>query len=151
MSTNDTIIALANGAGVPIERSSKMEEIDEGTDPEPYHNAHLAQLVVRDGKGATKFVEVSVETRTASLRLISTSAPVKTAIYAEDVNWGRILSSTGSETLGTALDPSSVSISFIPSSPTNSTSTNPSYLHVLTDDEHPGVDEAQASEILGQD
>jgi glutamate N-acetyltransferase / amino-acid N-acetyltransferase len=65
MSTNDTIIVLANGAAAGGE-----PEIDESTDPEAFEvfkqeltsfAAELAQLVVRDGEGATKFVTVSVE------------------------------------------------------------------------------------------
>jgi len=63
MSTNDTVIALANGA-------SGIKEISEQTTPEEYVKfrdeltsfaAELAQLVVRDGEGAEKFVKVTVE------------------------------------------------------------------------------------------
>ncbi|KAI6041645.1 hypothetical protein EDC04DRAFT_1225362 [Pisolithus marmoratus] len=66
MFTNDMTIALANGA-------CKVEEIDEGTDPDGYHiyrifrdvlttfSIDLPKLVVKDGEGATRFVEVSVE------------------------------------------------------------------------------------------
>jgi len=70
MSTNDTIIALANGAGAGVERSTTIEDIDEETDPDAYcvfrdeltdFAIDLAKLVVRDGEGATKFVEVCVE------------------------------------------------------------------------------------------
>jgi glutamate N-acetyltransferase/amino-acid N-acetyltransferase len=66
MSTNDTIIAFANGA------SGMKAEIEEETHPEAYATfrneltsfaIELAQLVVRDGEGATKFVTVSVEVR----------------------------------------------------------------------------------------
>lgn len=65
MSTNDTIVVLANGAA-----AEGQPEIDESTDREAYEifkqelttfAADLAQLVVRDGEGATKFVTVSVE------------------------------------------------------------------------------------------
>ena len=65
MSTNDTIIVLANGAA-----ADGQPEIDESTDQEGYEifrqeltafAADLAKLVVRDGEGATKFVTVSVE------------------------------------------------------------------------------------------
>ena len=68
MSTNDTIIVMANGAA--LDSGSKTEEIDEHTDPEAYKvfrdeltafAIDLAQLVVRDGEGATKFVTVNVE------------------------------------------------------------------------------------------
>jgi glutamate N-acetyltransferase/amino-acid N-acetyltransferase len=67
MSTNDTILCLANGAGAG-ERQAK--EITEKGDPEAYETfkreltafaEELAQLVVRDGEGATKFVTVRVE------------------------------------------------------------------------------------------
>jgi glutamate N-acetyltransferase/amino-acid N-acetyltransferase len=92
MSTNDTVLALANGAaGGP--------EIDARADPAGYaafrdaltgFAAELAQLVVRDGEGATKFVTVSVRGaatyadahKVAST--VSTSALVKTALYGED-------------------------------------------------------------------
>lgn len=66
MSTNDSIYLLANGAGA----ADSMDEIDEETHPEEYRtfrdeltsfSIDLAKLVVRDGEGATKFVEVSVE------------------------------------------------------------------------------------------
>jgi len=63
MSTNDTIIVLANGAA-----AGETGEIDENDplfpafrDELTHFAAELAQLVVRDGEGATKFVTVSVE------------------------------------------------------------------------------------------
>jgi glutamate N-acetyltransferase/amino-acid N-acetyltransferase len=69
MSTNDTIIVLANGAGHDA-NASNSTEIDESTDPQAYitfrdhltaFSTDLAKLVVRDGEGATKFVGVCVE------------------------------------------------------------------------------------------
>jgi glutamate N-acetyltransferase/amino-acid N-acetyltransferase len=68
MSTNDTVLLLANGAAHGTEETPV--EIDEDTDPEAYLAfrdaltniaAELAQLVVRDGEGATKFVTVTVK------------------------------------------------------------------------------------------
>ena len=96
MSTNDTVLALANGA------AASAEEIDEERDNvayEAFRNeltsfaVDLAQLVVRDGEGATKFVTISVEGaptyedahKVASR--ISTSALVKTALYGEDAKY----------------------------------------------------------------
>lgn len=73
MSTNDTIVVLANGAATD---GSSAQEIDEQRDPEAYATfrdaltsfaAELAQLVVRDGEGATKFVTVSVEVCVSNL------------------------------------------------------------------------------------
>lgn len=67
MSTNDTVLLLANGAG--IDDASAKTEIDDIQTPEAYLEfrdaltdfaAELAQLVVRDGEGATKFVTVNV-------------------------------------------------------------------------------------------
>lgn len=91
MSTNDTVIVLANGA-------SGMQEIDDTTSPEfkkfrdelTSFAADLAQLVVRDGEGATKFVAVNVrgaltyEDAHQVASKVSTSALVKTALYGED-------------------------------------------------------------------
>jgi len=66
MSTNDTVIVLANGAAAPAD----AQEIDEETDKEGYDvfkkeltefAIDLAKLVVRDGEGATKFVTVAVK------------------------------------------------------------------------------------------
>ncbi|KAL4062329.1 arginine biosynthesis bifunctional protein ARG7 [Scleroderma citrinum] len=162
MSTNDTIIALANGAGAAAEQNNTIEEIDEEADPDAYRvfrdeltdfAIDLAKLVVRDGEGATKFVEVCVENaasytdahRVAST--ISTSALVKTALYGEDANWGRILSSTGSTPLSTPLNPSRVSVSFVPPA----SSANPSPLPLLVHGEPAGANEERASEILGGD
>jgi glutamate N-acetyltransferase/amino-acid N-acetyltransferase len=61
----------------------------------------LAQLVVRDGEGATKFVEVTVEGAVddASAKRVALSignSPlVKTAIAGEDANWGRVVMAVG--------------------------------------------------------
>lgn len=97
MSTNDTIVALANGAGAVA-----APEIDEETDGEAYaafrdeltaFAQDLAQLVVRDGEGATKFVMMTVkgapsyENAHAIASKISTSALVKTALYGEDAKY----------------------------------------------------------------
>ena len=60
----------------------------------------LARSIVRDGEGATKFVEISVESasETDSLAVANTVAQsplVKTALFAGDPNWGRILAAVG--------------------------------------------------------
>lgn len=75
MSTNDTIIVLANGAAAPA-IDGRIQEIDEETNPDAYEvfkkeltdfATDLAQLVVRDGEGATKFVAVNVRVRDVGL------------------------------------------------------------------------------------
>ena len=61
----------------------------------------LAQAIVRDGEGATKFVTIRVENARSEAECaeiantISTSPLVKTALYASDPNWGRILAAVG--------------------------------------------------------
>ncbi|KAI0060661.1 arginine biosynthesis bifunctional protein ArgJ beta chain [Artomyces pyxidatus] len=152
MSTNDTIVAFANGAGA----EDVLEEIDEGKDDgmfEAFRDEltrfmqELAQLVVRDGEGATKFVTISVDGAASYADAhkvaskISTSALVKTALYGEDANWGRVLAATGSAELSTPLDPTRVSVSFIPTDGSK-------HLDLLVNGEPEIVDEARASEIL---
>ncbi|KAJ6621311.1 hypothetical protein B0H10DRAFT_2163134 [Mycena sp. CBHHK59/15] len=154
MSTNDTILVLANGAAASTD--GKVAEIDEETDKEGYEifktvltefAVQLAQLVVRDGEGATKFVTINVKgapTYQDAHRIasrVSTSALVKTALYGEDANWGRILAATGSVPVP-ALDPSKVSVTFLPSD-------NSSPLPVLVNGEPETVDEERAKQILG--
>ncbi len=100
MSTNDTVIVMANGAsGV---------EIREGS-PEAEHfkmaltmvAQHLARAIAMDGEGATKFVSVEVRgaatSRDAELcaRTIANSLLCKTAWFGCDPNWGRVLAAAG--------------------------------------------------------
>ncbi|KZT43205.1 arginine biosynthesis protein ArgJ [Sistotremastrum suecicum HHB10207 ss-3] len=156
MSTNDTIIVIANGA------SGMTEPIEDGTpafskfqDELTDFCAEIAKLIVRDGEGARKFVTVSVEgastyedaSKVAST--ISTSMLVKTALYGEDANWGRILASAGSvsDSLSKPLDPSRVSVSFIPAATLSDTTP----LKLLTRGEPETVDEERAKVILSEE
>lgn len=102
MSTNDTIIALANGAATPDlpEITEDSAEFVVFRDELSKFAAELAQLVVRDGEGATKFVTVTVrnapsfQVANTVARSVAESSLVKTAMYGEDANWGRILCAT---------------------------------------------------------
>ncbi|KAI0925062.1 hypothetical protein AcW2_005757 [Taiwanofungus camphoratus] len=158
MSTNDTILVLANGAaasngpGVPklIDEEDDKDAYEVFRDELTSFAADLAQLVVRDGEGATKFVTVTVEgaptygdAHNIASR-ISTSALVKTALYGEDANWGRILAAMGSVRLSAPLDPTRVSVSFIP------TDGSPALL-LLVNGEPKIVDEVRAKEILSME
>ncbi|MEW5799256.1 MAG: bifunctional glutamate N-acetyltransferase/amino-acid acetyltransferase ArgJ [Bacteroidota bacterium] len=100
-STNDMALILANG-------KAENREIKEGTsDYKLFYSAleHvlivLSKMIVKDGEGATKFVEVTVtgakNTSDAEIacRTICNSPLVKTAIHGEDANWGRILAAVG--------------------------------------------------------
>lgn len=96
MSTNDSVIALANGAsGVAVtDEAALVEALRAVCVP-------LAQAIARDGEGATKFVTVQVtgasdEAQAARVaRTVASSALVKTAFYGADPNWGRILCAAG--------------------------------------------------------
>ncbi len=96
MSTNDTVLVLANGAsGVTVANEAAFTAALADV------CAQLAQAIVRDGEGATKFVTVHVTGAAgeagavAVARSIATSALVKTAFYGADPNWGRILCAAG--------------------------------------------------------
>ena len=101
MSTNDTAIILANGlaGNNPLERA--QARIQRFRDMLTDVLVELAQVVVRDGEGATKFITIVVEgakTRSDARRAayaIANSNLVKTAFFGEDPNWGRILAALG--------------------------------------------------------
>jgi glutamate N-acetyltransferase/amino-acid N-acetyltransferase len=117
MSTNDMVVVMANGA-------AGNDTLASDTDPGyPAFSAALEHLLVRlskmivlDGEGATKFIEIRVEgganeaEATQAARAIANSNLVKTAIHGEDANWGRILAAVGYS--GIDFDPSTVEIFF---------------------------------------
>jgi len=100
MSTNDTIAIIANGAsGVNItSKGPELQVFQEGLN---YVTSYLAKAIVKDGEGATKFIQIDVVgARSRSdaakiARAIADSPLVKTAINGEDPNWGRIVSAAG--------------------------------------------------------
>ena len=111
MSTNDTVIALANGkAGNKTIKTWKRKPTlrikDENFDifckNLEYVCAYLAKEIVRDGEGATKIFEVKVEgapfpkDARRIARKIATSNLVKTALAGASPNWGRIMAALGS-------------------------------------------------------
>lgn len=113
-STNDTILVLANKrAGVRADTLEK-KKVFQGLLTEVL--LELAKMVVRDGEGATKFVEVKVvnaESSEAAYQVANTIANsnlVKTALFGEDANWGRIIAAAGRS--GVAIDPDRIDIRF---------------------------------------
>ncbi|MGX7895054.1 bifunctional glutamate N-acetyltransferase/amino-acid acetyltransferase ArgJ [Tsuneonella sp. HG222] len=116
-STSDTVLAFATGraGNVPL---ASFE--DDGADAfaEAVHDVcrQLAHLVVRDGEGAQKFIEIHVEgavsdesARKVGLA-IANSPLVKTAIAGEDANWGRVVMAVGKA--GEPADRDKLSIGF---------------------------------------
>ncbi|GAB2795863.1 bifunctional glutamate N-acetyltransferase/amino-acid acetyltransferase ArgJ [Halomonas shantousis] len=97
-STNDACTLIATGRGARI-RSSEDEARFLAALSQVL--VELAQAIIRDGEGATKFVTLQVEeaaSRDEALDVAFTVAHsplVKTALYASDANWGRILAAVG--------------------------------------------------------
>ena len=112
MSTNDTVLLLANGARLNRKlRSWKLETLSTSALASALTSlcTDLAQQIVRDGEGATKFITIRVEgaasdadARTAA-KAVANSPLVKTAFYGGDANWGRILAAVGYS--GAVVDP----------------------------------------------
>jgi glutamate N-acetyltransferase/amino-acid N-acetyltransferase len=101
-STSDTVLAFATGkAGNPPLASFDDEGADAFQAALSGVCRDLAQLVVRDGEGAAKFIEIQVEgaeTDASAHRIamsIANSPLVKTAIAGEDANWGRVVMAIG--------------------------------------------------------
>jgi glutamate N-acetyltransferase/amino-acid N-acetyltransferase len=111
-STNDAFICLATGRG-PVARSKKDVESLAGAITSVAQE--LAQTIVRDGEGATKFVTVRVERGRSAAECrkvayaIAHSPLVKTAFFAGDPNLGRILAAIGNSGVA-GLDTSKVDL-----------------------------------------
>lgn len=101
-STNDSCIVAATGkAGGQILSSSQDPRYAEVLSVLSRIMQRLAQLIIRDGEGATKFITIAVEGGENTQECcdiaysIAHSPLVKTAIFASDPNWGRILCAIG--------------------------------------------------------
>ncbi len=115
-STNDTVLCLANGMagnrpiaeGTPAFRRF-VRLLTDVCQP-------LALAICRDGEGVTKVVKIEVtEAKSRAqaaqvARTIGTSNLVKTALFGEDANWGRVMAAVGRA--GVPLNPSAISVRF---------------------------------------
>ena len=101
-STNDMVLVLANG----IAGNDKLVDQDYPAYRIFYEAfeqvlMRLSKMIVMDGEGATKFIEIRVtdakseEAALQAAKAIANSNLVKTAIHGEDANWGRILAAVG--------------------------------------------------------
>ena len=98
-SPSDTVVLLANGlAGNEVINSNNGEVFQRALDEVCLY---LAKCIARDGEGATKLVEVAIESAVSraeaclAARTIAGSPLVKTAMYGNDPNWGRIVAALG--------------------------------------------------------
>jgi glutamate N-acetyltransferase / amino-acid N-acetyltransferase len=115
-STNDTVIILANGKAEnsPINRIDSAYEVF--LKSLTYVTTSLAKMIAKDGEGATKFIELMIRGAKAeqdarkACHAIAQSPLLKCALFGEDPNWGRIMSSMGSS--GIDMDQNTVDIWF---------------------------------------
>ena len=125
MSTNDTLLVLANGlAGnkriktwhKKKKRKVKDENFDIFSQALDFVLIHLAKLIVTDGEGATKLIEVKVngapfpQDARRIARAIANSTLVKTALAGASPNWGRVMAALGAA--HTKINPDKVDIYF---------------------------------------
>lgn len=143
-STSDTLLAFATGAAA----AQGAPKISRASDPrlkafvKAFNQvlANLAEQVARDGEGARKLVEITVEgakTKASARKIamsIANSPLVKTAIAGEDANWGRVVMAVGKA--GEPADRDKLSISFNGIRVARSGARDPSY------------DEAQVSDAM---
>lgn len=102
MSTNDTVLVLANGlAKNPLLTAANKEDFETFQAALSHVTLALAKMIVMDGEGVSRFVTVRVngakdfKDADAAARAVANSALVKTSWCGGDPNWGRILDALG--------------------------------------------------------
>lgn len=101
MSTNDTVLVLANGMAGNEQLKIKSAKLKIFQDALNHVCLELAKKIVRDGEGVTRFVTVRLKgaktfaDADAAARAVANSALVKTSWFGGDPNWGRILGALG--------------------------------------------------------
>lgn len=101
MSTNDTVLVLANGLAGNPKLGTRSAELNKFQAALNHVCLELAKMIVRDGEGVTRFVTVRVEgaktyaDADAASRAVANSALVKTSWFGGDPNWGRIIDAIG--------------------------------------------------------
>lgn len=158
-STNDMVLVMANGCRQNEEILPDTEEFEKFSKMLRYLMADLAKKIAKDGEGATKLIEVNVrhakDERSGRMiaKSVVASSLVKTAIFGQDPNWGRILAAVGYAGADVSVDNIDILIEGIPvmqaSSPVafDSEETRDAMageLLTLTIDLHDGDSEAQA-------
>jgi len=113
-STNDSVYLLANGvSGVTLSSAKDLKDFEAALND---LCLSLARRMVRDGEGATKLVEIAVtgaRTSTDAKKAavtVATSPLVKTAVFGNDANWGRIFAALGRS--GAHLNQNKIKVAF---------------------------------------
>ncbi|MDQ6970251.1 MAG: bifunctional glutamate N-acetyltransferase/amino-acid acetyltransferase ArgJ [Mariprofundus sp.] len=110
-STNDTVYVLSSGLGLGHEAVENTTAFEAALTE---LCIELAQLIVRDGEGVSKFVTIHVEGASSTdearhvARCIAVSPLVKTAFAGSDANWGRIIAAAGNA--GVAFEAGDISL-----------------------------------------
>ncbi|HXH63876.1 MAG TPA: bifunctional glutamate N-acetyltransferase/amino-acid acetyltransferase ArgJ [Mariprofundaceae bacterium] len=110
-STNDTLVVLAAGIGLGHPRLTATAQFEHALGE---LCSELAQMIVRDGEGVSKFVTIDIngapseQEARAIGRAIAISPLVKTAFAGSDANWGRILSAIGNA--GVPIEPDRIAL-----------------------------------------
>ncbi|SMB83593.1 N-acetylglutamate synthase /glutamate N-acetyltransferase [Desulfonispora thiosulfatigenes DSM 11270] len=113
-STNDMVVIMANGMANNEEINTNSENLDAFKNAITHVCTELAKLIAKDGEGATKLLEVevigalSLEDARLGAKSICSSNLVKTAMFGEDANWGRIVTALGYS--GAEIDPLKVDV-----------------------------------------
>jgi len=103
MSTNDTVLVLANGAAQNAPLNGKKSDSDAAAFQQALSHVclELAKMIVRDGEGVSRFVTIrlngarSSAEADAAARAVANSPLVKTSWHGGDPNWGRIIDALG--------------------------------------------------------
>ena len=113
-STNDTALLIANGlSGVALNRRGARKRFQKILDDVMMT---LAKALVKDGEGATKAVEIAVKGAQSNAHALQVAETVahsnllKTALFGEDANWGRILAAVGRS--GVPIKPHAIDVYF---------------------------------------
>ncbi len=114
-STNDTVLIFANGQSEAVIKRG-TEGYDAFTSLLNEATKRLARMIVKDGEGATRFIEILIEGAATdgdarqAARTIAGSYLVKTAFFGADPNWGRVAAAIGRA--GVKMDEASLDIYF---------------------------------------
>lgn len=119
-STNDTVLALANRLSKGAEIKYRTKEFDAFARLLTEVSVKLAQMIVKDGEGATRFIEIDVrnaasaEQARKAARTIAESMLVKTAFFGGDPNWGRIMAALGRAEIRMREDKTDITFNGVP-------------------------------------